>query len=154
MAALAALVHEFVRNSTYPHIQERFLYMHTDTKCHKCRRALFVCLIAGFFVCVGWLSDTLEVGCENHNTITKIQKLSDFDLVPEGGCSRRCEYSLPCGHQCTRRCHPDDAGHAMFVCRGKCARNGAQCNPPRSCAHACKKKCNEDCGECHVCCFQ
>ncbi|KAI9431022.1 hypothetical protein H4582DRAFT_1335637 [Lactarius indigo] len=62
--------------------------------------------------------------------------------APEGGCLRRCEDSLPCGHVCPSLCHPDLDSHRRMKCNQPCVR--ATC--PR--AHPCPKLCFEDCGNC------
>ena len=49
--------------------------------------------------------DTLELRCNNHDNVTKIQEASDFDKVPEGGCHEICKVRMECGHSCENFCH-------------------------------------------------
>jgi len=34
-----------------------------------------------------------------------------------GGCMEKCNSILPCGHFCTRYCHPSDSEHQTFKCQ-------------------------------------
>ncbi|KAI9431019.1 hypothetical protein H4582DRAFT_1823204 [Lactarius indigo] len=82
--------------------------------------------------------------CSRHPTtrqlITKPGQIPTH--APEGGCLRRCEDSLPCGHACTSMCHPDLDSHRRMKCNEPCVR--VTC--PK--AHPCLKLCFEDCGNC------
>ncbi|KAL7746976.1 hypothetical protein RI367_007688 [Sorochytrium milnesiophthora] len=51
-----------------------------------------------------------------------IQKASDFALfMPDGGCLEACDFRLPCGHACLRKCHRDNSDHAQLRCRRPCS---------------------------------
>ena len=62
---------------------------------------------------------------------------------PEGGCTRRCEDRLDCGHRCPLKCHLPDR-HENFKCERDCERR---------CPYEhkyCYKKCWKECGPCPV----
>ncbi|XP_069099575.1 NFX1-type zinc finger-containing protein 1 isoform X1 [Pleurodeles waltl] len=83
--------------------------------------------------------------CQNHpSTRTLVSKAADFRNVPEGGCSRPCEFRLPCGHVCTRACHPYDLEHKEFHCMKPCQK--ILCDI----GHRCPQVCFEPCGDCVV----
>lgn len=47
----------------------------------------------------------LPIVCRNHQTETMIREPSEWvDLT--GGCGRKCNAQLPCGHPCAYKCHP------------------------------------------------
>lgn len=41
----------------------------------------------------------LPLKCKKHNVITEVQWPVDFTEVEEGGCTKPCGESLPCGHK-------------------------------------------------------
>lgn len=85
----------------------------------------------------------LTLSCQNHKeTETQISDVSDFKKVPDGGCQKKCEYILPCGHQCRYKCHPFP--HDQVVCKSKMS----TCRP---CGHSVENHfCYEDIGNCEV----
>ncbi|NWW77226.1 ZNFX1 protein, partial [Climacteris rufus] len=90
----------------------------------------------------GCIGQSLELCCQNHpETKTQVSTGEDFSKVPEGGCSRPCEFRLNCGHVCTRACHPYDPEHKEYRCLKPCQKvlcaDGHRC--PRSCYEPCKK---------------
>ncbi|XP_068769058.1 NFX1-type zinc finger-containing protein 1 isoform X2 [Struthio camelus] len=93
----------------------------------------------------GHIGRSLMLCCQNHpETKTLVSTAADFSKVPEGGCSRPCEFRLSCGHVCTRACHPYDTQHKEYQCLKPCQKvlctNG----------HRCPQLCYEPCGHCMV----
>ena len=68
----------------------------------------------------GYLSNTLELYCQNHPT-TKIvvDGISDFDKSPDGGCMLDCNAMMKCGHRCWKKCHPADQEHIEVKCKAR-----------------------------------
>ncbi|KAM3664102.1 NFX1-type zinc finger-containing protein 1 isoform 1-T1 [Ammospiza maritima maritima] len=93
----------------------------------------------------GHIGQSLELCCQNHpGTKTKVSTGEDFNSVPEGGCTRPCEFRLNCGHACTRACHPYDPEHKEYQCLKPCQK--VLCED----GHRCPKSCYEPCGKCMV----
>ncbi|NXS00806.1 ZNFX1 protein, partial [Oxylabes madagascariensis] len=93
----------------------------------------------------GHIGQSLELCCQNHpETKTQVSTGEDFNGVPEGGCSRPCEFRLSCGHVCTRACHPYDLEHEDYQCLKPCQK--VLCAD----GHRCPKSCYEPCGKCMV----
>ncbi|GAQ90342.1 NF-X1 zinc finger and helicase domain protein [Klebsormidium nitens] len=92
----------------------------------------------------------LPVVCQNHpETKTLIKEAKDFqELVGDGGCSLKCEFRLPCGHDCPRRCHVDDPQHVSVHCPKPCLRLRQVTECPHQ--HPCPRLCGDECGLCHV----
>ena len=92
----------------------------------------------------------LPLKCKNHpNTITEITSPEQFDqFVGDGGCSLRCAFRLSCGHQCPRRCHPDDVLHVASYCPMPCSRLRSAEDCPYQ--HPCPLLCGDSCGPCKV----
>ncbi|NWU16427.1 ZNFX1 protein, partial [Cephalopterus ornatus] len=93
----------------------------------------------------GHIGPSLMLCCQNHpETKTLVSTAADFSKVPEGGCSRPCEFRLSCGHVCTRACHPYDMEHKKFRCVKPCQK--------LLCAdgHRCSQPCYVPCGRCLV----
>jgi len=91
----------------------------------------------------GQLVDALPLACQNHpDNVVYAKNEEDFRNVPEGGCMLDCGYRLPCGHVCTRKCHPTDRQHVEYVCRRQCTK--ILCEH----GHQCLKRCFEVCGQC------
>ncbi|XP_021776647.2 NFX1-type zinc finger-containing protein 1 isoform X4 [Papio anubis] len=87
----------------------------------------------------------LRLCCQNHpDTHTLVSKASDFQKVPEGGCSLPCEFRLGCGHVCTRACHPYDSSHKEFQCMKPCQKVICQDG------HRCPLVCFQECQPCQV----
>ncbi|XP_040837269.1 NFX1-type zinc finger-containing protein 1 [Ochotona curzoniae] len=86
------------------------------------------------------IGSTLRLCCQNHpDTHTLVSKASDFQKVPEGGCSLPCEFRLGCGHVCTRACHPYDSSHKEFQCMKPCQK--VICQDGHQCPLVCFKEC-------------
>ncbi|NWV70453.1 ZNFX1 protein, partial [Malurus elegans] len=93
----------------------------------------------------GHIGQSLELCCQNHpETKTQVSTGEDFNRVPEGGCSRPCEFRLSCGHVCARACHPYDPKHKDYQCLKPCRK--VLCAD----GHRCTKPCYESCGKCVV----
>ncbi|NXB78120.1 ZNFX1 protein, partial [Donacobius atricapilla] len=93
----------------------------------------------------GHIGQSLELCCQNHpETKTQVSTGEDFNRVPEGGCTRPCEFRLSCGHVCTRACHPYDPEHKDYQCLKPCQK--VLCAD----GHRCPKSCHEPCGKCVV----
>ncbi|NWJ03246.1 ZNFX1 protein, partial [Crypturellus undulatus] len=93
----------------------------------------------------GRIGRSLMLCCQNHpETKTLVSTAADFSRVPEGGCSRPCEFRLNCGHVCTRACHPYDTEHKEYQCLKPCQK--VLCRD----GHRCPQLCYEPCGQCMV----
>uniref|UniRef100_A0A8D0HDW3 RZ-type domain-containing protein n=1 Tax=Sphenodon punctatus TaxID=8508 RepID=A0A8D0HDW3_SPHPU len=93
----------------------------------------------------GHIGSSLTLCFQNHpDTKTPVSNAADFGRVPEGGCSRPCEFRLSCGNVCTRACHPYDLEHKEFQCMKTCQK--VLCGD----GHRCPQLCFEPCGECMV----
>ncbi|NXI60378.1 ZNFX1 protein, partial [Chloroceryle aenea] len=93
----------------------------------------------------GHIGHSLVLCCQNHpETKTLVSAAADFSKVPEGGCSRPCEFRLSCGHVCTRPCHPYDLQHKDYRCLKPCQK--VLCAD----GHRCPRSCYEPCGPCVV----
>ncbi|XP_066519944.1 NFX1-type zinc finger-containing protein 1 [Hoplias malabaricus] len=93
----------------------------------------------------GQVGLALPLSCQNHpETRTLVSCARDFAKVPEGGCSKPCEFRLDCGHVCMRMCHPYDAEHKEYKCNKNCPKVLCELG------HKCPKQCYQKCGECMV----
>lgn len=95
------------------------------------------------------IGSALEIYCQNHPERTRlIKSKDDFDAAArDGGCSEDCNYRLPCGHACEKKCHSIDSRHeAQFKICSK------QCEKQMHCEynHQCAKMCHYaiECGRC------
>ena len=92
--------------------------------------------------CIG---KALPLYCQNHpQTIVTVSCSKDFCKCPEGGCEKKCNARLDCGHTCPRLCHPTDQEHKLTKCRQSCPR-------VLKCGHACSHQCWECRGGCPPC---
>ncbi|XP_057672851.1 NFX1-type zinc finger-containing protein 1 [Diorhabda carinulata] len=89
---------------------------------------------------------SLPLFCQNHGTVTEIEKIEDFENVSEGGCNKDCFFKLSCSHECKRKCHMDDLDHKEYKCKELCLRKICDF----SSHDLCKKYCFEDCGVCQI----
>lgn len=88
------------------------------------------------------IGPSLQLMCQNHPGVCSVvANEKDFESVPEGGCSRLCEYRLACGHVCSLMCHPYDMAHEKIRCHKECNKMCEQ-------GHKCEKKCFKECGPC------
>lgn len=88
------------------------------------------------------IGPSLQLMCQNHPGVSNVvANEKDFESVPEGGCTRPCEYRLACGHACSLMCHPYDRAHENTRCYKPCS---------KTCkfGHTCRRKCFEKCGSC------
>jgi hypothetical protein len=90
--------------------------------------------------------DSLELVCNIHGIIIKVNDPADFDKCPNGGCDKICEMQMNCGHSCLSHCHVIDREHKnCFSCIKNCPKKLA-------CKHYCGMKCGHlsECGNCQV----
>ena len=88
----------------------------------------------------GNIGSALLLLCQMHSDEVTAETAEDFNKkVPDGGCLRRCEMRLVCGHACKLMCHPGDPEHKRYVCGEPCGRN------IEGCTHLCSKRCSERC---------
>ncbi|EEP82922.1 predicted protein [Uncinocarpus reesii 1704] len=82
----------------------------------------------------------LALCCPRHPEIlTGVSKPDDFVVFsPEGGCNRKCESRLRCGHRCPNMCHSESL-HDTVRCLERCVR------PMKGCDHSCPKVCGDPC---------
>lgn len=90
---------------------------------------------------VSRLDEAFPIRCSNHNQLTLVRGPSEWENLV-GGCSKKCDGSLPCGHACQLNCHPFD--HDILNCQQPCGKS-------LPCGHGeCEKLCGELC-ECEKC---
>lgn len=77
----------------------------------------------------------LPLTCINHRVTTLVQHPEDFDEI-DGGCKRRCDNALDCGHPCPLKCHQSD--HGKILCKFRCRKT-------LDCGHNCPKRCSDFC---------
>ncbi|WDK18721.1 hypothetical protein CGRA01v4_10007 [Colletotrichum graminicola] len=82
----------------------------------------------------------LELQCPRHpesrSLVSQAEQFIQFS--PDGGCNRKCDRRLACGHSCTGPCHSDFL-HNALKCLEDCVK------PKEGCDHACRKRCGEPC---------
>ncbi|XP_064399168.1 NFX1-type zinc finger-containing protein 1-like [Halichondria panicea] len=92
--------------------------------------------------CIG---EALPLHCHIHqDQKVKARMYKDFLKCPEGGCQKKCNARLPCGHVCPRFCHPYDIEHREYECL-------LNCRKQLPCGHICKQKCYECSVSCQPC---
>ena len=87
------------------------------------------------------ISLSLPLQCTRHKRITEVSTSSDFDCIPDGGCTEKCKCRLGCNHVCPSFCHPDETRHTnpcMEPCPKRCQAD----------LHRCKLLCHDECGKC------
>ncbi|XP_043575226.1 NFX1-type zinc finger-containing protein 1-like isoform X1 [Chiloscyllium plagiosum] len=90
------------------------------------------------------IGPALRLSCQNHpETYTLVSKSEEFKQVPEGGCTKACDFRLSCGHACGSLCHPFDQEHKKYKCLKPCQ----QCCKE---GHQCRDICSNPCGKCNV----
>ena len=94
--------------------------------------------------CIG---DSLLLHCPIHcDQTVKAKSDKDFAKCPEGGCLKKCDTRLSCGHVCRLLCHPYDREHIKYMCY-------KECPTILDCGHKCTRKCHEckpNCLPCRV----
>lgn len=84
------------------------------------------------------IGEALELVCTKHpDRKIHARVADDFKSAPEGGCTLPCKFRLPCGHSCTRVCHPEDSDHALYKCQKDCSTE--VCSEHQT---KCSKKCH------------
>jgi AAA domain len=99
----------------------------------------------------GQVRSGLPTFCQLHpdDDPIELRTPQDFRLYrPNGGCSRPCDFRMPCGHPCPKMCHPIDRDHidAQRLCVEPCRRFPPGCKLH----HPCPKMCKEKCGSCET----
>ena len=90
----------------------------------------------------GRVGDDLELKCEGHGTVTRVNTASDFEeKTPHGGCTQMCDFRLKCGHACPLECHSKDKNHLTITCK-------RECENILKCGHGCLRFCYEKCEQC------
>ena len=93
----------------------------------------------------GCIGQAIPLYCQVHpEDKTDAKTPQDFQKCPEGGCQKKCETRLPCGHVCTLMCHPYDREHLKFKCMQKCGKL-------LQCGHECRRKCYQCSTSCKPC---
>ena len=88
----------------------------------------------------GSIGNALPLVCQIHHEEVTVQAAEDFsEKVPYGGCLRRCEVRLTCGHACKFLCHPKDPEHKEYLCKEECPKT------IKGCSHLCPKLCYQEC---------
>ncbi|XP_046738003.1 NFX1-type zinc finger-containing protein 1-like [Diprion similis] len=87
------------------------------------------------------IGDCLELQCQIHPAeLISVQGSVDFQKSPEGGCLRKCDAKLSCGHTCLSVCHVVDREHiAEHKCHQPCLKACPKSHPcPLTCSQTCK----------------
>jgi hypothetical protein len=97
------------------------------------------------------LKKGLPTVCQLHSDDDSVELCTPEEfrtLRPNGGCLRKCDFRLPCGHVCPQMCNPTDRSHeyASSVCHEPCMRVPPKCKM----GHRCTKPCKFDCGRCET----
>ena len=91
------------------------------------------------------IGESLPLHCHKHRDYQVSARLPrDFQKCPEGGCMRKCNTRLRCGHVCPRLCHSYDLDHLEFQCI-------RICDKQLTCGHKCTCKCYECAEGCLPC---
>ena len=93
----------------------------------------------------GCIGKAIPMRCQVHPSFTFNASMPDHFLenAPDGGCTQACEYRLPCGHACSKRCHVKNKEHKDYKCRKPCQKMCSE-------GHKCEGKCFEACPPCKV----
>ena len=90
------------------------------------------------------IGQTLPLRYPRHlETAIKVSNPDDFvRLAPEGGCNKKCNLRLSCGHSCINKCH-SELLHNAVICLEPCPRSKSGCDHPcpRPCGEECEKVC-------------
>ena len=93
----------------------------------------------------GCIGKAIPMRCQVHPSFTFNASMPDdfLENAPDGGCTQACEYRLPCGHACSKRCHVKNKEHKDYKCRKPCQKMCSE-------GHKCEGKCFEACPPCKV----
>ncbi|XP_014216560.1 NFX1-type zinc finger-containing protein 1-like [Copidosoma floridanum] len=85
------------------------------------------------------IGDYIRIRCQIHrDQFFEVRKAEDFKQSPEGGCSKKCDLLLSCGHVCTNVCHILDREHIKYRCKQKCVKSCPNDHPcPLLCWQGC-----------------
>ena len=85
----------------------------------------------------------LMTNCPNHSSHHfRVTDPHQFGNIPS--CPIECTTTLPCGHICPEKCHPDQLHQENLI---PCTK---ACEEPLSCGHKCPNQCGQKCGSCLV----
>ncbi|KAI9781350.1 MAG: hypothetical protein M1816_002396 [Peltula sp. TS41687] len=87
---------------------------------------------------------TLPLRCPRHPEVEiKVSAPDDFSVfAPEGGCTKKCNLRLSCGHSCVNKCHSEPL-HDAVICLEPCQRSKPGCDHP--CSQPCGQECEKTC---------
>lgn len=88
----------------------------------------------------------LPLRCPRHpETVIEVSTADDFSrLALEGGCNKKCNLRLSCGHSCINKCHSEPL-HNAVICLEPCPKSKPGCD------HSCPRPCGQECEQmCHV----
>ena len=92
------------------------------------------------FAAKGKIGPDFRTCCPRHPSQSYLVRFPEqWRQIPE--CEAICHTGLPCGHQCSMKCHAP-ALHERVGCQEPCPRLHD------ACGHPCMKRCGEECGEC------
>jgi helicase required for RNAi-mediated heterochromatin assembly 1 len=77
----------------------------------------------------------VPIVCTNHARKTFVPGPEQWDIL-YGGCEKKCETRLVCGHLCLFNCHPFE--HGRIICTAPCIQS-------LPCGHPCKAICSGPC---------
>lgn len=102
--------------------------------------------VLGILRAGGNVGSAFELQCARHpDNPIEVKHVEDFaQFSPEGGCNRRCDQRLRCGHSCINKCHSAML-HDAVKCLEPCPRpiKGCDHSCPRSCGDSCPEKCTQ-----------
>ena len=86
------------------------------------------------------IGQSLPLRCTRHpDTTIEVSTPDDFSLLaPEGGCNKKCNLRLSCGHSCINKCHSEPL-HNAVICLEPCRK------PRPGCDHPCPRPCGQEC---------
>ena len=92
-----------------------------------------------------FVGEGIPLKCQNHPSELFYAKLpEDFKVhCPNGGCKKKCNYQLTCGHYCAKFCHIQN--HKDQKCKKPCQKLCSK-------GHRCHAKCFEECPPCAYVC--
>jgi hypothetical protein len=92
----------------------------------------------------GNFGQQLQLQCQRHpDTDIAVSEPEHFSLYsPDGGCTKRCDVRLDCGHACPANCHSEIL-HQAITCQAPCTRKRSNCD--HSCNTPCGMPCPKNC---------
>lgn len=126
-------------------------YVNGVARCRPCQGEITVRLLCSHMAKMKCSSDPRTFLCR-----VKVRRMVELcghenvvECYTDGPCKLPCNFELPCGHKCDRKCHKfDDPLHLKNVCRERCQRVRRQCSGAPQ--HLCDRECGQECPECVV----